>query len=77
MGAFFVSLAVTRLHRLNVERMFHMSRRYNFPIFSVLIQFAKKGPSVPRYHCRIPEAKKIARSNVHSLRNLTSKLSQY
>ena len=42
-GVFFVSLAVTRLHPLKVERMhFHSVRRYYFPIFSVFVQCLQK-----------------------------------
>ena len=40
---FLGSLALTRLHRLKIERMhLHTGRRYYFPIFSVLIQSLQK-----------------------------------
>ena len=39
----FVSLSVTRLYRLKVEKMhFHMDRQYYFPIFSALVQSLQK-----------------------------------
>ena len=59
---FVVSLSVTRIRRLKVEKMhFRTGRQYYFPIFSVLVQFAKNGPRVPRYRCRAPVMKKTAR----------------
>ena len=40
---FFVSLSVTRIRRLKVEKMhFHTGRQYYFPIFSVLVQSLQK-----------------------------------
>ena len=75
----FVSLSVTRLHRLKVEKMhFHTNRQYYFPIFSVLVQSLQKmARRVPRYRCRVPVTKKTACSNVHRFQNLAAKLSKY
>ena len=42
-GASFVSLSVTRIRRLKVEKMFfHTGRQYYFPIFSVFVQSLQK-----------------------------------